>query len=229
MPFLSLIVAAAGQGRRLGAGSNKVFLPLGDKPILAHTLAVAEASPMVDEVIVVTRPEDIPMCHQVVTAGPYRKVRQIVAGGKERQDSIAAGLKAVAPVAEWVAVHDGARPFLSPVLLERVIAAARDTGAAIAALPVKETIKRGNTEDMVTATLERRGLWAAQTPQVFRRDWLAAAYREAEINGWQATDDAALVERAGYPVKLVPGEEVNIKITTPGDLALARALMAGDS
>jgi 2-C-methyl-D-erythritol 4-phosphate cytidylyltransferase len=226
---LSLIVAAAGQGRRLGAGSNKVFLPLGDKPILAHTLAVAEASPMVDEVIVVTRPEDIPMCHQVVTAGPYRKVRQIVAGGKERQDSIAAGLKAVAPVAEWVAVHDGARPFLSPVLLERVIAAARDTGAAIAALPVKETIKRGNTEDMVTATLERRGLWAAQTPQVFRRDWLAAAYREAEINGWQATDDAALVERAGYPVKLVPGEEVNIKITTPGDLALARALMAGDS
>ncbi|WP_141263546.1 2-C-methyl-D-erythritol 4-phosphate cytidylyltransferase [Moorella sp. E308F] len=229
MPFLSLIVAAAGQGRRLGAGSNKVFLPLGDKPILAHTLAVAEASPMVDEVIVVTRPEDIPMCHQVVTAGPYRKVRQIVAGGKERQDSIAAGLKAVAPVAEWVAVHDGARPFLSPVLLERVIAAARDTGAAIAALPIKETIKRGNTEDMVTATLERRGLWAAQTPQVFRRDWLAAAYREAEINGWQATDDAALVERAGYPVKLVPGEEVNIKITTPGDLALARALMAGDS
>ncbi|MDK2817364.1 MAG: 2-C-methyl-D-erythritol 4-phosphate cytidylyltransferase [Moorella sp. (in: firmicutes)] len=226
---MSLIVAAAGQGRRLGAGSNKVFLPLGDKPILAHTLAVAEASPMVDEVIVVTRPEDIPMCHQVVTAGPYRKVRQIVAGGKERQDSIAAGLKAVAPVAEWVAVHDGARPFLSPVLLERVIAAARDTGAAIAALPVKETIKRGNTEDMVTATLERRGLWAAQTPQVFRRDWLAAAYREAEINGWQATDDAALVERAGYPVKLVPGEEVNIKITTPGDLALARALMAGDS
>ncbi|GEA14427.1 2-C-methyl-D-erythritol 4-phosphate cytidylyltransferase [Moorella sp. E308F] len=226
---MSLIVAAAGQGRRLGAGSNKVFLPLGDKPILAHTLAVAEASPMVDEVIVVTRPEDIPMCHQVVTAGPYRKVRQIVAGGKERQDSIAAGLKAVAPVAEWVAVHDGARPFLSPVLLERVIAAARDTGAAIAALPIKETIKRGNTEDMVTATLERRGLWAAQTPQVFRRDWLAAAYREAEINGWQATDDAALVERAGYPVKLVPGEEVNIKITTPGDLALARALMAGDS
>ncbi|CEP66685.1 2-C-methyl-D-erythritol 4-phosphate cytidylyltransferase [Moorella glycerini] len=229
MPFLSLIVAAAGQGRRLGSGSNKVFLPLGDKPILAHILAVAEASPLVDEVIVVTRPEDIPLCHQVVTGGPYRKVRQIVTGGRERQDSIAAGLKAVAPAAEWVAVHDGARPFLSPALLERVITAARDTGAAIAALPVKETIKRGNTEDLVTATLERRGLWAVQTPQVFRRDWLAAAYREAEINGWQATDDAALVERAGYPVKLVPGEEVNIKITTPGDLVLARAIMAGDS
>ncbi|WP_406677347.1 2-C-methyl-D-erythritol 4-phosphate cytidylyltransferase [Moorella sp. ACPs] len=229
MPFLSLIVAAAGQGRRLGAGSNKVFLPLGGKPILAHTLAVAEASPLVDEVIVVTRPEDIPLCHRVVATGPYRKVRQIVAGGKERQDSIAAGLKAVAPGTEWVAVHDGARPFLSPALLERVIAAARDTGAAIAALPVKETIKRGNTEDLVTATLERRGLWAVQTPQVFRREWLAAAYREAEINGWQATDDAALVERAGYPVKLVPGEEVNIKITTPGDMVLARALMAGDS
>nr|WP_277998768.1 2-C-methyl-D-erythritol 4-phosphate cytidylyltransferase [Moorella sulfitireducens] len=226
---MSLIVAAAGQGRRLGAGSNKVFLPLGGKPLLAYILAVAEASSLVDEVIVVTRPEDISLCRQVVNAAPYLKVRQIVGGGKERQDSIAAGLKAIAPGAEWVAVHDGARPFLSPALLERVIAAARDTGAAIAALPVKETIKRGNTEDLVTATLERRGLWTVQTPQVFRRDWLAAAYRKAEINGWQATDDATLVERAGFPVKLVPGEEINIKITTPGDMVLARALMAGDN
>jgi len=224
---LSLLVAAAGQGRRLGRGGNKVFLPLGDKVMLAWTLEAAETSALVNEVIVVTGEEDIPRCRQLVSSGPYPKVKQVLPGGRERQDSIAAGLKALSPAAAWVAVHDGARPFLSLALLERVILAAQATGAAIAALPVKETIKKGDGDGRVMATLDRRGLWAVQTPQVFRRQWLEAAYREAAVRGWQVTDDAALVEQAGYPVQLVTGEETNIKITTPGDLILARALMAG--
>lgn len=229
MPFLSLIVAAAGQGKRLGAGSNKVFLPLNDKPILAYTLAVAELSPLINEVLVVTRPEDILRCKQVVTRGGYRKVREIIPGGAARQDSIFAGLKAIPATTDWVAVHDGARPFLTLELLERVIMAARVTGAAIAALPVKETVKQSDGQGLVTATLERQHLWSVQTPQVFRYDWLMEAYRKANINGWRATDDAALVEKTGKPVKIVPGEEANIKITTPGDLVMARAILAGDS
>ncbi|WP_338824378.1 2-C-methyl-D-erythritol 4-phosphate cytidylyltransferase [Neomoorella humiferrea] len=228
MPFLSFIIAAAGQGRRMGAGGNKVYMPLGDKPVLAYSLAVVEASPLVDEVIIVTRGEDIRLCREIVAAGPFRKVKEIVAGGEERQDSVAAGLKAVAPPAEWVAVHDGARPFLSLALLARVVDAAGKTGAAVAALPVKETIKRGNEEGIVTATLVREGLWSVQTPQVFRREWLVDAYSKAKENGWTATDDASLVEKAGYPVRLVYGEEINIKITTPGDMILARAILAGE-
>ncbi|OIQ54037.1 2-C-methyl-D-erythritol 4-phosphate cytidylyltransferase [Neomoorella thermoacetica] len=228
MPFLSMIIAAAGRGRRLGREVNKVFLPLAGKPMLAYSLAVAAASPLVDEIIIVTRPDDIPLCRQVVAGEGASKVKAIVAGGAERQDSIAEGLKAVARAAEWVAVHDGARPFLTPALLEKTILAARTTGAAIAALPVKETIKQGGEAGIVAATLDRKGLWSAQTPQVFRREWLVDAYREAAEKGWQATDDAALVERLGYPVKLVPGEETNIKITTPGDLVLAGALLAGE-
>ncbi|GAF25724.1 2-C-methyl-D-erythritol 4-phosphate cytidylyltransferase [Moorella thermoacetica] len=228
MPFLSMIIAAAGRGRRLGREVNKVFLPLAGKPMLAYSLAVAAASPLVDEIIIVTRPDDIPLCRQVVAGEGAGKVKAIVAGGAERQDSIAEGLKAVARAAEWVAVHDGARPFLTPALLEKTILAARTTGAAIAALPVKETIKQGGEAGIVAATLDRKGLWSAQTPQVFRREWLVDAYREAAEKGWQATDDAALVERLGYPVKLVPGEETNIKITTPGDLVLAGALLAGE-
>ncbi|APC09686.1 2-C-methyl-D-erythritol 4-phosphate cytidylyltransferase [Neomoorella thermoacetica] len=228
MPFLSMIIAAAGRGRRLGREVNKVFLPLAGKPMLAYSLAVAAASQLVDEIIIVTRPDDIPLCRQVVAGEGASKVKAIVAGGAERQDSIAEGLKAVARAAEWVAVHDGARPFLTPALLEKTILAARTTGAAIAALPVKETIKQGGEAGIVAATLDRKGLWSAQTPQVFRREWLVDAYREAAEKGWQATDDAALVERLGYPVKLVPGEETNIKITTPGDLVLAGALLVGE-
>ena len=229
MSFLSLIVAAAGRGKRLGTGYNKVYLPLQGKPMLAYTLAVAEASALVDEAVIVTRPEDICRCRQILASGKYSKVRHIVPGGAERQDSIAAALKSVSSKAEWVAVHDGARPFLSLALLERVINAAMICGAAIAALPAKETIKQADEQGFVAATLERRRLWSVQTPQVFRYSWLTAAYREAEQKGWQATDDAALVERTGKPVKLVTGEDINIKITSPGDLLVARAILAGES
>lgn len=196
--------------------------------MLAYSLSVAVASPLVNEVIIVTRPDDITLCRQVVAGEGTGKIKAIVAGGDERQDSIAQGLKEVAPVAEWVAVHDGARPFLTRALLERIIMAARTTGAAIAALPVKETVKQGSEAGLVVATLDRGGLWSVQTPQVFRREWLLDAYREATLKGWRATDDAALVERLGYPIKLVPGEETNIKITTPGDMILARAIVAGE-
>lgn len=229
MPFLSLIVAAAGQGKRLGTGGNKVYLTLQNKPILVYTLEVAEASSLIDEVVIVTRSEDIPHCKQIVTDRMYRKVKVIIPGGAERQDSILAGLKAVTDTTDWVAVHDGARPFLTLELLKRVVMAAMDTGAAITALPVKETIKRSDGQGFVAATLERRHLWTVQTPQVFRYSWLVEAYREAGVHGWQATDDAALVEKTGRSVKIVPGEEMNLKITTPGDLVLARAILAGGS
>ncbi len=229
MSFLSLIIAAAGQGKRLGAGGNKIFVTLQNKPLLTYTLDVAQASSLVREVVVVTRPGDISGCERIVTKGKYGKVKTIIPGGVERQDSISAGLRAVTGTAQWVAVHDGARPFLTLGLLERIAAAAVDAGAAIAALPVKETVKRSDKQGFVAGTLEREHLWLVQTPQIFSYSLLREAYKKAQKYGWRATDDAALVEKLGHPVKIVPGEETNIKITTPGDLILARCILAGES
>ncbi|MDK2821556.1 MAG: 2-C-methyl-D-erythritol 4-phosphate cytidylyltransferase [Clostridia bacterium] len=229
MSFLSFIVAAAGQGKRLGAGSNKVFLPLGDKPMINYTLEVAQESPLVNEIIIVTRSEDISLCERLVRDGGYHKVKDIISGGEERQESISKGLKSVSPAAELVAVHDGARPFLTLSLLERVVKAALSNGAAIPALQAKDTVKKGSEAGFITKTLNRNELWLVQTPQIFRRDWFFEAYKEAEANSWKVTDDASLIEKLGYKVKLVTGEETNIKVTTPGDLTLARAILAGVS
>jgi len=192
---LGFIIAAAGQGRRLGAGYNKVFLPLGDKPVIAYSLSVAETSALVDEVVVVTRPEEKSLCERIVAEGNYRKVKEIVPGGRERQDSVFAGINALSNGVDYVAVHDGARPFLSSDLLEKVVMAAKALGAAVAALPVKETVKMSDGRDLVKTTLDRKYLWAVQTPQVFRYDWLVEAYRQGKDKGWQVTDDAALVEK----------------------------------
>lgn len=224
MPFLTALVAAAGRGRRLGLGYNKVFLPLKGRPLLSYSLEVLERSPLVQAVIVVTTPEDVDRCWEII--GPrYAKGIRVVEGGEERQDSVSNGLKALPPETELVAIHDAARPLLTGELLAKVVKAAVETGAAIAAVPVQDTIKRSGAAELVERTVNREGLWAAQTPQVFRRDWLEEAHGRARAEGWRATDDASLVERCGYPVKLVPGDYANIKITTPIDLVLATALL----
>lgn len=228
MSFLSMIVAAAGRSERFGVGDNKVFLSLGSKPILAYTLDMVEESPAVQEVVVVTREEDLERCTRLVQERGYGKIKKIVPGGEERQDSIAAGLGEIAMEAELVAVHDGARPFITSDLLKKVIETARSTGAAVAAIPVKDTIKQARPDRTVARTFERQYLWSVQTPQVFRRDWLAEAYHYAAAIDRRATDDATLVEMLGKPVTIVVGDERNIKITTPGDLLLAEAFLGGE-
>lgn len=210
------IIPAAGQGRRMGGEVPKQYLPLEGHPLLWHTLAALERSPLIQALILVVRPEDRPFAGQV--AGDFAKVRGLVAGGGERGDSVRAGLGATTPDDGIVLVHDAVRPFASPALIERVVAAAREWGAAVPALPVRETIKVVDDGRVVETPLRAR-LWGAQTPQGFRRSLLLEACEK--YSGQPATDEAMLVEQLGHPVRVVEGEAANIKITTPEDLAWA--------
>jgi 2-C-methyl-D-erythritol 4-phosphate cytidylyltransferase len=165
--------------------------------------------------------KNIEACRKLVKAEGWSKVKDVVVGGKRRQDSVAEGLKRVKD-AEWVVIHDGARPLVTIDLIERGLAAAKATGAAVAAVPVKDTIKTVKKDEIVSQTLLRQNLRAVQTPQVFRLDIIQKAYKDA---AGDVTDDAALAEKAGYKVKLYMGSYDNIKITTPDDLAVAEALV----
>ena len=216
------VVPAGGRGVRMGG--KKQGLPLGGRSVLRWTLDVLEATPVVRGVVVAVPAEDVAVWRRRLR--PCRKVRAVVAGGAERQESVARGLAAVPADVPWVVVHDGVRPCVTPNLVTRVVQAAREHGAAIAALPVAETLKRG-AAGWVQATVDRDGLWAVQTPQAFRADLLREAHRRGAADGVLGTDDAALVERLGAGVRLVPGLPGNLKITRPEDLALARALLRG--
>jgi 2-C-methyl-D-erythritol 4-phosphate cytidylyltransferase/2-C-methyl-D-erythritol 2,4-cyclodiphosphate synthase len=208
------IIPAAGRGRRMGGETPKQYLPLAGRPLLWSTLAALERSPLVQALIIAVRPEDQHLAAQL--AADFAKVRCLVPGGEERSDSVRAGLAATTAADELVLVHDAVRPFVSPALIERVLAAARQWGAAIPALPVRETIKAVE-EGQVRETPPRSRLWAAQTPQGFRRSLLLEA-TAAPATGAPATDEAMLVEQLGHPVRVVAGEPENIKITTPEDL-----------
>jgi 2-C-methyl-D-erythritol 4-phosphate cytidylyltransferase/2-C-methyl-D-erythritol 2,4-cyclodiphosphate synthase len=211
------LVPAAGQGRRMGGEIPKQYLPLGGRPLLWHTLAALEQSPRVRALILVVRPEDQALARPL--AADFAKVRCLVPGGEERADSVRAGLEATAAADELVLVHDAVRPFVSPALVERVVEAAGRWGAAVPALPVRETIKVVDEGQVVETPLRSR-LWAAQTPQGFRRSLLLEAFAGQGAGGG-ATDEAVLVERLGHPVRVVEGEPGNLKITTPEDLAWA--------
>lgn len=210
------IIPAAGQGRRMGGEIPKQYLPLEGRPLLWHTLAGLERSPLIQALILVVRPEDRQLAGQV--AGDFAKVRCLVAGGEERCDSVRAGLGATTVDDGIILVHDAVRPFISPALVERVVAAAQEWGAAIPALPVRETIKVVDGGRVVETPLRSR-LWGAQTPQGFRRSLLLEAFDRQ--GGAPATDEAMLVEGLGHAVRVVEGETENLKITTPEDLAWA--------
>lgn len=216
------VVPAAGRGVRMGR--KKQGLVLGGRPVLRWTVDVLEATPAIAGVVVAVPAEDVAIWRRRLLG--CRKVRAVVAGGAERQASVARGLAAVPGDARWIVVHDGVRPCITPALVARVVDAARAHGAAIAALRVAETLKRGQ-DGWVKETVERDGLWAVQTPQAFGADLLREAHRRAAEDGVVATDDAALVERLGTPVWLVPGLPGNVKLTRPDDLPLARALLRG--
>jgi 2-C-methyl-D-erythritol 4-phosphate cytidylyltransferase len=205
-------------------GRKKQGLPLWGRPVLRWTLEALAASPGVRGVVVVVPAEDVGSWRRRLRG--CRKVAAVVAGGAERQASVACGLRAVPAAATVILVHDGVRPCVTPALVSRVAAAARTDGAAIAALPVAETLKQG-ADGWVRTTVSREGVWAVQTPQAFRADLLREAHRRAAADGVLGTDEAALVERLGVPVRLVPGLPGNVKITRPDDLPLARALLRG--
>ena len=219
-PDVWVVVPAGGRGVRMGR--KKQDIRVGTRPVLRWTLDVLEASREIEGVVVVVPAEDVQTWRRRLRA--CRKVQAVVAGGTERQESVARGLAAVPPTARWILVHDGVRPCITPGLVRRVVEATRAHAAAAAALPVAETLKRG-AEGWVKETVARDGLWAIQTPQGFRADLLREAHRRASADGVLGTDDAALVERLGGGVRLVPGLPGNVKITRPEDLPLARRLL----
>jgi 2-C-methyl-D-erythritol 4-phosphate cytidylyltransferase len=210
------IIVAAGSSRRMG-GMDKVFAPLGGKPVLAHVIDAFENCDSVDQIVVVVSGKNLEPCRRLITEEGWSKPIEVCAGGRRRQDSVAAGLSRLNHC-HWVVIHDGARPLLTADLIERGLKAAKETGAAVAAVPVTDTIKVADVNGIVHQTPPRQNLWAVQTPQVFGYGIIAKAYQQAK---GEVTDDASLVEQLGYKVKLYMGSYDNIKITTPDDLALA--------
>lgn len=228
-PRAFALIPAAGMGKRMGASINKQYLHLQGKPILSHTLAVFEASPLISGICLVSPADEIPFCRdQVIGAGNLRKVIEVVPGGAERQHSVMNGLRALerhAAPDDVILIHDGVRPFVTGELLERSIATAGSSDGALVAVPAKDTIKSVR-EGVVVATPPRETLWLAQTPQAFRFGIIFDAHLAAEREGFLGTDDASLVERVEGRVRIVPGDYRNIKITTPEDLILAEAFLA---
>jgi len=214
------IIAAAGQGRRFGEG-DKLFAPLAGRPLIAHTLMAFEVCRAVHTVVLVLAEENLERGCRLVDAAGFDKVAVICPGGPRRQDSVRLGLEALSDC-RWVVVHDGARPLVTAGLIEAGLAAAAETGAATAAVPVADTLKEAAEDDLIRRTLDRRNLWAAQTPQVFDYELLREAHLLAKGD---ATDDAALVEALGRRVRIFPGSPRNLKVTTAADLALAQALL----
>ncbi|WP_236026998.1 2-C-methyl-D-erythritol 4-phosphate cytidylyltransferase [Geomonas diazotrophica] len=214
-------------GKRMGAGSNKQYLMLDGMPILARTVQTFEEADCIDAIYLVSPEQEIPFCRsEVVERYGFTKVRAIVPGGSERQHSVYNGLRALEDIEpdDLVLIHDGVRPFVSVRMLEEACAAAREAGASVVAVPVKDTVKVVR-EGVITETPPRETLWLAQTPQAFRYDLIRAAHDEAAAAGFLGTDDASLMERQGKPVRVVPGDYRNIKITTPEDMILAEAFL----
>ena len=203
------------------AGVDKIFTPLLDIPLIAHTVETLEACPAVSELVIVLSQDKIEMGKTLAKERGWSKVTSICQGGQRRQDSVRLGLERLSPCS-WVAVHDGARPCISSDLLERGIEAARMTGAAVSAVPAKDTIKIVSTGGIVDSTPPRDSLWMVQTPQVFRYDLLLQAHRECHDT---VTDDAAMVEKLGHKVQVFMGSYNNIKVTTPQDMAIAEVLL----
>jgi 2-C-methyl-D-erythritol 4-phosphate cytidylyltransferase len=203
-------------------GRKKQDIRVGARPVLRWTLDVLDTAADVRGVVVAVPAEDVLLWRRRLRG--CRKLRAIVAGGPERQASVALGLEAVPSTVPWILVHDGVRPCITPALVRRVVEATRTHGAATAALPVAETVKRG-ADGWVKETVPREGLWAIQTPQGFRAELLREAHRRAAADGILGTDDGSLVERLGASVRLVPGLPGNVKITRPEDLPLARLLL----
>ncbi len=223
--MVTAVFPAAGQGRRMKAGKNKVFLELLGKPILVHTLERFSASQQVDFLVVIVAKDEIAQIEQLLSKVSGLKPYAVIAGGSERQYSIANGLAAMPEETEIVLVHDAARPLVSLSVIENVIAAARAEGSAIAAVPEKNTIKVVDEAGFVRETPNRAVLWAVQTPQGFQKEILLEAYQRAEKDGFLGTDDASLVERMGRPVQVVTSSYRNIKVTTPEDLLIAEAFL----
>ena len=223
--MVTAIVLAAGRSTRMGGGPNKQFIELLGKPLISYALAAFEQCCVVDAVVVVRRPEYAQQAEQIVREFGFQKVVAYGDGGLERQNSVWNGLEKCDPATKIVAVHDGARPLVTPALIESTIATAQAFGTGIAATKVVDTIKEANEDKTVSRTVDRTKLWAVQTPQTVAFRLLRDAYAKVFENKQVVTDEAAAVELLGQKVHLVETLFLNLKITTPADLTMAEALL----
>ncbi|MBQ7802175.1 MAG: 2-C-methyl-D-erythritol 4-phosphate cytidylyltransferase [Oscillospiraceae bacterium] len=221
LKYCGAVIVAAGNASRMG-GIDKVMAPLGGEPMIARTVRAFQNCDAIKEIVIVTRPDLIQPIMNL--CGKYEKVKAVVAGGASRQESVGLGMNALSKKVKLVAIQDGARPLITGAVIDRTVRAAHSYGAAAPAVPVKDTIKvvQGG---VVLNTPDRAGLRAVQTPQVFDFDLLKGALKKAEQDGAAVTDDCSAVELMGMSVKIVEGDERNIKVTTPIDLKIAELLL----
>ena len=217
---LGVVVVAAGESQRM-SGVDKIFTPVLGQPLIAHTIEAFEASPLVGGLVLVLSAGSVKLGLELVRKRGWNKVTAVCQGGARRQDSVRLGLEQLAECS-WVAIHDGARPCVEPELLERGVEAARETGAAVAAVPSRDTVKVISIHGFVESTPPRETLWTVQTPQVFRYALLLEAHHEFQET---VTDDATMVEGLGHKVKVFEGSYSNLKVTTPEDLVIAESLL----
>ena len=224
---VNALIVAAGEGKRIGSAFPKPFLPIGDRPMILHTLRRFDESRTVRKVVLLTAEKEISRCQELVRSDSQLRGLECIIrpGGLRRQDSVSQGLTQLDADCEVVIIHDGVRPFVSSRLIDRCVEVAFKEGAVIVGVPVRDTIKVISTDRLVRETPPRNSLWQIQTPQVFRTEIIREAYRQAVREGTEATDDAMLVERLGKNVTLLEGQTTNIKITVPEDILFAEALL----
>jgi 2-C-methyl-D-erythritol 4-phosphate cytidylyltransferase len=221
--MLTAIIVAAGDSRRMGF--DKLFVAIAGKPVIAHTIRAFERARCVDGIIVVAREDRHDEIKTIVHDEDLKKVRSIIRGGEHRQDSVRAGLGHLEPAVRHVAVHDAARPLITPEQIERVFQHCLKHGAAAAAEPINDTLKRANSDLLVTGSVDRHQLYAMQTPQIFDRQLIEEAYRAVYAENVSVTDEVSAVERLGRKVALVVNDDFNFKITYPRDLPLAEFVL----
>lgn len=222
---MHLLIPAAGSGRRMGSQRNKLLLALLLKPLLSWTLAAAEASQHITWIGIIGQPQDFPDFEAILGDLSLTKPVKLIQGGATRQESVYNGLQSLPPESDRVLIHDGARCLATAELFDRAADALLSCPGLIVAVPVKDTIKVVDEHRIVRDTPERSNLWAAQTPQGFEVKLLKQCHAQGREKGWEVTDDAALFEKCGLPVRIVEGEETNLKVTTPVDLALAEFIL----
>ena len=218
------IIPAAGRGKRIGASVPKQFLEIQGKPLLHHTLTVFASCKLIDYVVLVMPRADVDEMGED-WLNKYEIVREVVVGGEQRQDSVYNGFNSLEEGTDIVVVHDGVRPFTTPQMIIATVEAAQQHGAAITAIPVSDTVKQA-ADGFVKQTVPRDGLWRVQTPQAFQRGLLQQAFKKAKKDSYYGTDEGSLVEYLGERVKIVPGSELNIKITRKEDLVLGESLLS---
>lgn len=225
-PRCGAVVVAAGSSTRMG--EDKILIPLEEEPVIVHTVRALELAPQITEIVVVTRQDLIVPVAQLCQDYGFEKVRKVVAGGASRLHSVRIGTLELSRDLELIAIHDGARPFVTQDVIEQVIRKAGECGAAAPAVPINDTVKEVR-EGLVERTVDRTMLRAVQTPQVFDAGLIRAALQKALDDGAEVTDDCSVVERLGMRVALTPGDSFNLKLTTPEDLILARGILEGRS